>query len=178
MSARYTAELANGLGNLASRGTAMVNRYCEGKLPAAGVASAAETALSDHLTAVLAEAEAAMDRLDFSTAIVAVKGFVDAVNMYVTEQEPWVLAKDEANAERLHTVLYTICESLRAMAVLYFPLMPKTMTDLWDQLGAAATIGNIADQRIGDVARWGQLPAGAPVTKGAGLFPRLEEVAE
>jgi len=178
MSARYTAELANGLGNLASRGTAMVNRYCEGKLPAAGVATAAETALSDHLTAVLAEAEAAMDRLDFSTAIVAVKGFVDAVNMYVTEQEPWVLAKDEANAERLHTVLYTICESLRAMAVLYFPLMPKTMADLWDQLGAATTIGDIADQRVGDVARWGQLPVGAPVTKGAGLFLRLEEASQ
>ena len=178
MSARYVAELANGLGNLASRGTAMVNRYCDGKLPAAGVATAAETALSDQLVAVVAEADAAMDELDFSTAIVAVKGFVDAVNMYVTEQEPWVLAKDEAQAERLHTVLYTICESLRAMSVLYYPLMPNTMAELWNDLGAAATLGSIDDQHIGDVAHWGQLPVGAPVTKGAGLFPRLEEVAE
>ena len=119
-----------------------------------------------------------MDQLDFSTAIVAVKGFVDAVNMYVTEQEPWVLAKDEAQIERLHTVLYTICESLRAMSVLYYPLMPNTMAELWNDLGAAATLGPIEEQRISNVSQWGQLPAGAPVTKGAGLFPRLEEVAE
>ena len=131
------------------------------------------------MTKAAAEAiAAAMDRLDFSTAIVAVKSFVDAVNMYVTEQEPWVLAKDEAQTERLHTVLYTICESLRAMAVLYYPLMPNTMSELWNDLGAAATLGAIADQRVSDVANWGQLPVGAPVTKGAGLFPRLEEVAE
>ncbi|MDD2857550.1 MAG: methionine--tRNA ligase [Candidatus Nanopelagicales bacterium] len=175
MSARYTAELANGLGNLASRGTAMVNRYCDGLLPAAGEATAAEHALVEQLERVVAVADEAMDRLDFSTAIVEVKGFIDAVNMYVTEQEPWVLAKDEAQQARLHTVLYTICESLRAVAVLYQPLMPKTMSDLWDQLGAAATLGPIAEQRIGDAARWGQLPAGAPVVKGAGLFPRLEE---
>ena len=176
MSARYTAELANGLGNLASRGTAMVNRYCEGRLPEAGDAGPAELALSEQLGRVVAEAEAAMDLLDFSTAILAIKGFVDAVNMYVTEQEPWVLAKDPGQAARLHTVLYSICESLRAMAVLYFPLMPKAMTDLWSQLGAESQLGPIQAQRIGEVAQWGQLPSGALVTKGAGLFPRLEEV--
>ncbi len=178
MSARYTAELANGLGNLASRGTAMVNRYCEGLLPAAGEQGAAEKALSDHLARVVDEAEAAMDLLDFSAAIVAVKGFVDAVNMYVTEQEPWVLAKDETQIARLHTVLYAICESLRAMAVLYFPLMPKAMADLWSQLGAEAALGPIGEQRVGEIARWGQLPQGTLITKGNGLFPRLEEVGE
>ncbi|MDO9484903.1 MAG: methionine--tRNA ligase [Actinomycetota bacterium] len=178
MSARYTAELANGLGNLASRGTAMVNRYCEGLLPEPGKPGAAELALSDHLARVVDEAESAMDVLDFSAAIVAVKGFVDAVNMYVTEQEPWVLAKDESQAARLHTVLYSICESLRAMAVLYYPLMPKAMADLWSQLGAEAPLGPIREQRIGEVARWGQLPAGTVITKGNGLFPRLEEVGQ
>ena len=178
MSARYTAELANGLGNLASRGTAMVNRYCEGQLPSAGVRGPAEHALSQHLVRVVHEAEASMDQLDFSAAIMAVKGFVDAVNMYVTEQEPWVLAKDPAQTERLHAVLYSICESLRAIAVLYYPLMPKAMADLWSQLGAEAVLGPIAQQRIGEVARWGQLPQGTVITKGNGLFPRLEEAAE
>ena len=119
-----------------------------------------------------------MDQLDFSAAIMAVKGFVDAVNMYVTEQEPWVLAKDPAQTERLHAVLYSICESLRAIAVLYYPLMPKAMADLWSQLGAEAVLGPIAQQRIGEVARWGQLPQGTVITKGNGLFPRLEEAAE
>ena len=56
--------------------------------------------------------------------------------------------------------------------------MPNTMAELWNDLGAAATLGPIEEQRISNVSQWGQLPAGAPVTKGAGLFPRLEEVAE
>jgi methionyl-tRNA synthetase len=86
-----------------------------------------------------------------------------------------VLAKDPSQADRLHTVLYTIVESLRAVAVLYNPVMPVAMADLWRQLGAEAALGPIADQRITDVATWGQLPAGTVVTKGDALFPRLEE---
>lgn len=174
MSARYTAELANGLGNLASRATAMVGRYCEGVLPAATADGEAERALQELLVAAAANADAAMVALDFSTGITAVKEFIEAVNGYVTEQEPWVLAKDPANRARLETVLYTICESLRAIAVLYNPLMPKKMQDLWGQLGADG-LGALADQRIDGVAVWGQLPVGASVTKGDSLFPRLEE---
>jgi methionyl-tRNA synthetase len=71
-------------------------------------------------------------------------------------------------------VLYTICEALRAIAVLYNPVMPKAMASLWEQLGAAADLGPIAEQRIADVAAWGQLPAGARVTKGDALFPRID----
>ena len=178
MSARYTAELANGLGNLASRATAMVNKYCDGALPAAGELTDADLHLTSMLARVAAEADDAMLALDFSTGILAVKEFIDAVNLYVTEQAPWVLAKDEANAGRLHTVLNTICESLRAIAVLYHPVMPKTMRELWTQLGAEQALGPIGEQRVQDAGRWGQLPAGATVTKGAALFPRLEDPAE
>jgi methionyl-tRNA synthetase len=175
MSARYNAELANGLGNLASRCTAMVQRYREGSLPAAGATTAAETQLHDHLVRVAADADAAMLALDFSTGIGHVRTFVDAVNLYVTEQQPWVLAKDEAQAERLDTVLYTIAEALRAIAVLYNPVMPKAMASMWEQLGADVSLGPIGEQSVIDVARWGQLPAGSVVTKGAALFPRLED---
>ena len=175
MHARYTAELANGLGNLASRATAMVNKYCDGSLPAAGAVTDAERPIVDGLGDVVAAADRGFGELDFSTAIAAVKQYIDAVNLYVTETEPWAVAKDPANAERLHTILYTICESLRAIAVLYHPLMPTTMSSLWQQLGADAAIGPIADQRVADISRWGQLPAGATITKGAALFPRLEE---
>ena len=177
MSARYTAELANGLGNLASRATAMVNKYCDGRLPAAGVLTAAEEMLRTQLAEVTEQADTAIVALDFATGIVAVKQFIDAVNLYVTEQAPWVLAKDPANEERLHTVLNSICESLRGIAVLYYPLMPKAMESLWSQLGADAAIGAIADQRIDSVGTWGQLPAGSVVTKGESLFPRLDDVA-
>jgi methionyl-tRNA synthetase len=177
MTARYTAELANGLGNLASRATAMVERYRDGVLPAAHDLADAERTLVDALASTVATADDRFGALDFSAGIVAVKEFVDLVNVYVTEQQPWVLAKDDANAARLDVVLATVCESLRAIAVLFNPVMPKAMSALWEQLGAEAQLGPIAEQRIADVARWSQLPPGARVTKGAALFPRIDESA-
>ena len=64
---------------------------------------------------------------------------------------------------------------MRAVAVLLDPVMPETSRKLWDSLGAEASLGALADQRIQDSGEWGRLPAGATVTKGAVLFPRLEE---
>jgi methionyl-tRNA synthetase len=177
MSARYTAELANGLGNLASRGAAMVGKYCAGVLPEPTAYTDAETELQSLLARTAVAADEAMLALDFQTGIGAVKQLVDAVNVYVTEQAPWVLAKDEADLARLHTVLYTICESLRAIAVLHHAVMPKATASLWEQLGADAALGGLGDQLVTDAGRWGQLPVGAKVTKGANLFPRIEETA-
>lgn len=175
MSARYTSELANGLGNLASRATAMVGKYCDGVLPSGGDLGPDEVALAELLRDAAGTADHAVLALDFSTGIVAIKDFVDAVNGYVTEQAPWVLAKDPASAERLHTVLYAVCESLRAIAVLYHPLMPKATASLWGALGAEAKMGPIGVQRIQDAGQWGQLPPGVVVAKGDSLFPRLED---
>ena len=178
MSARYTAELANGLGNLASRATAMVEKYRNGELPAAGTLGEPERRIVEALAAVVPQADSAMRALDFAGGIAAVRGIVDLVNLYVTEAEPWVLAKDSANAERLDTVLNTMCEALRAIAVLYNPVMPTAMSELWSQLGADRSIGPIAEQRIDAVATWGQLPAGTSVRKGEALFPRLADPSE
>jgi len=181
MSARYTAELANGLGNLASRATAMVARYCDGVLPAAGDLTSADRVLVEALRTTVEQADAAMLRLDFSAGIASVKEFVDAVNLYVTEQEPWKVAKavdEPAQVERLHTILYVMSESLRALAVLYNPLMPKAMSSLWSQLGADNALGPIDSQHVQSAATWGQLPAGTIVTKGESLFPRLEDPEE
>lgn len=99
------------------------------------------------------------------------------VNGYITEQEPWKVAKDESEEgkARLATILYTAAESLRAVAVLLNPIMPETSQALWDSLGAEASLGALASQPVQSSATWGQLPAGATVTKGAVLFPRLEE---
>ena len=174
MSARYTAELANGLGNLASRATAMINRYCEGNLPAPDVYSPAEQALIDMLATIVPAADTAFDELDFATAIGHVRGFIEAVNGYVTDVEPWVLAKDPANTARLHTVLYTICECLRAIAVLYNAVMPTAMQSMWEQIGGS-DLGPLGEQRIAAVAEWGQLRPGSRITKGDALFPRLED---
>ena len=173
MSARYKSELADQFGNLASRLTSMVGRYRDGVLPA----PVDEPVLADALVSAVAAAETAIDEVDLQGALEAVMGFVRVTNNYVTEREPWKLAKDEANAAELDAVLYSTAEALRATAVLLNPVIPKAAALLWTALGAEASLGALGDQRLGDVARWGQLPAGAAVTKAEQLFPRLEEPA-
>ncbi len=170
MSARYTSELANDFGNLASRLAAMVEKYCGGVLPA--VAQDAELAASLKVT--VAKADAAMQELDFQGGITAIMDFCKQVNGFVTIKEPWILAKDPANQAVLEDVLYNTAESLRALAVLLHPVMPATTEILWESLGAKASLGEIDTQKISDVATWGQLPQGATVTKTPVLFPRLE----
>jgi methionyl-tRNA synthetase len=170
MSARYTSELANDFGNLASRLAAMVEKYCGGILPAVSHDSSLESALS----VVVEKADAAICALDFQGGINAIMEFCKRVNGYVTEKEPWKLAKDSANRGELESVLYNTAESLRALAVLFNAVMPGTCEILWQSLGAHETLGLIGNQRIDHLAIWGQLPAGAVVTKSAVLFPRLD----
>jgi methionyl-tRNA synthetase len=170
MSARYTSELANDFGNLASRLAAMVEKYCEGKLPA----KSNDIGLESALVQTVAKADAAMVALDFQGGINAVMDFCKKVNGYVTEKEPWILAKDPANKVALEEVLYNTAESLRALAVLLHPVMPATTEILWESLGANHAIGPISGQVIQNVATWGLLPPGTTITKTPVLFPRLE----
>ena len=170
MSARYTSELANDFGNLASRLAAMIEKYCGGKVPAV----AQDATLSAALTATVEKCDAAMVALDFQGGINAVMDFCKQVNGFVTIKEPWILAKDPANQGLLEEVLYNTAESLRALAVLLHPVMPATTEILWESLGAKAALGEIGAQPISGVATWGQLPPGATVTKTPVLFPRLE----
>ena len=173
MSARYTLELANDFGNLASRSAAMIEKYCGGALPA--VSKDAE--LEDALKQTVLTADAAMCALDFQGGILAIMDFCKKVNGYVTEKEPWILAKDPSNKAVLEEVLYNTAESLRALAVLLNPVMPDTCEILWQSLGAQPTLGDLNAQTISTVAQWGQLPKGAVVTKTPVLFPRLEVTA-
>jgi len=174
MAARYTSELANDFGNLASRLIAMIEKYCDGAIPAISHDATLEAALAT----ATATADAAIVALDFQGGINAIMDFCKRVNGYVTEQEPWVLAKDPANKAALDEVLYNTAEAIRALAVLLHPVMPATTETLWSSLGADLTLGAIDVQSIGKVAQWGQLPEGSKVIKGAVLFPRLEEKAD
>jgi methionyl-tRNA synthetase len=174
MAARYTSELANDFGNLASRLIAMIEKYCDGAIPAL----AHDATLEAALATASAHADTAIVALDFQGGINAIMDFCKRVNGYVTEQEPWVLAKDPSNKAALDAVLYNTAEAIRALAVLLHPVMPATTETLWSSLGADLTLGPIGAQSIGKVAQWGQLPAGSKVTKGAVLFPRLEEKAD
>jgi methionyl-tRNA synthetase len=181
MSARYTSELANGLGNLASRVTAMTERYFGGSLPAADAATTAEESVADAAAQAVALADERFLGLDFAGGLTAAGDLVAALNGYLTEQEPWKVAKametDPVARARVGTVLATSAEGLRVVAVLLNATMPATAEKLWAMLGAEPRLGSLAAQRIQDAGRWGQLPAGATVTKGDALFPRLEEEA-
>ena len=171
MGARYTSELANDFGNLASRIIAMIEKYCDGAIPAI----ARDEELATLLAAQVERADAAMCALDFQGGIGAIMDFCKRINGYVTEKEPWAMAKDPANQGELEKVLYNTADAVRALAVLLHPVMPTTTQTLWESLGAHETLGDIKGQKIADVAIWGQLPTGSRVTKGAVLFPRLEE---
>jgi methionyl-tRNA synthetase len=172
MAARYTSELANDFGNLASRLIAMIDKYCAGKIPDI----AKDDQLADLLAQTVERADEAFCALDFQGGINAIMDFCKRVNGYVTEQQPWVVAKNAANKNQLDKILYNTAESLRALAVLLHPIMPAVTEKLWQSLGANKSIGAISNQRIDAVAKWGQLTAGSIVTKTDVLFPRLEEV--
>ena len=170
MSARYTSELANDFGNLASRLAAMVEKYCGGVLPAV----AQDDSLSSALKECVDKADSAITALDFQGGINAIMDYCKRVNGYVTSTEPWILAKDPANQRAVEDILYNTAESLRALSVLLHPIMPATTEILWESLGANDSLGAIGAQKVSDIARWGQLPAGATITKTPVLFPRLE----
>jgi methionyl-tRNA synthetase len=166
MAARYQSELADQLGNLASRLTSMVERYREGVLPAGTL----DADLQASLDRTVAEADAWIDDLDFQAALGSIMQFVKTVNGYVTERAPWKVAKDPEKAQELDDILYSTADALRAMAVLLVSFMPKAMQLLWESLGAP---GELSEARISDITT-DHLPAGSKVHKGPILFPRLD----
>ena len=170
MSARYTSELANDFGNLASRLTAMVEKYCDGVLPN----RANSEALESSLKSTVELADKAICALDFQGGINAIMDFCKEVNGYVTATEPWAVAKDPARKSELDAILYNTAESLRALAILLHPIMPISTRKLWGYLGAEDSLGALGKQLISKVSDWGQLVPGSKVSKGEILFPRLD----
>ncbi|WP_022900481.1 methionine--tRNA ligase [Humibacter albus] len=177
LSARYQAELANGFGNLASRVIAMLQRYFDGEVPAAGDPGESDLHVQQTVAEATKDADAAMQRFAIHDALAAIWRVVDELNGYITEQEPWALAKDEGNRARLQTVLYTAAEGLRALAVLLSPVVPQATAKLWAALGASDALGELTAQPLRDAGRWGQLPAGIRVEALEALFPRIDQAA-
>ena len=172
LSARYNSELANGFGNLASRVIAMINKYFDGAVPAPSEYQEADLAIQRVAKDAVDGANAAIDKVAIHEAIAKVWTLVDELNNYITVQAPWVLAKDEADRERLATVLYTTAEGLRLLAVLLNPIVPKAAQKLWVSIGTS--LGELSEQRI-QQADWGLLPAGTKLGELEVLFPRVEE---
>jgi methionyl-tRNA synthetase len=167
---RHNADLANGLGNLASRVLAMLGSSYDGVVPEPGSIDAA-----DDLPAVVADAMRRYDELvldvQIQPAIEAVWGIVDRANGYLVEKAPWKLAKDPTTSEELAGVLYAAAEVLRVLAVAISPLMPSASTRLWEQLGIEDPLEG---QALPGAAAWGGLVPGTRTVKGEALFPRLD----
>jgi len=156
---RYTSELANGLGNLASRTLSMVARFRGGVAPALAPEADAEVeqAVGGYV--------AAMDAHRLHEGAAAAFGLVWHANAYVAEVQPWIVAKDESRGAELDAALYAMVRYLAIVAVLFFPFMPGKMGELWRRVAGERPMPGIAALPTLDVAGWA-MEAGDP------LFPR------
>src|SRR5690606_5602017 len=135
----------------------------------------ADLAIQRTVADAASAADAAIERFAIHEAIASIWTIVDELNGYITDQEPWVLAKDDATRPRLGTVLYTASEGLRALAVLLAPVMPKATAKLWEALGAEELLGVLGEQPIRDAGSWGALTPGMRIRPLEALFPRIDE---
>ena len=162
---RYNTELANEYGNLASRTLAMIGRYRDGVVPDARPAAEVAAEFEGLREAVCER----LDAVEITPALDEVWRRIKLLNRYVTEEEPWQLSKDEAQAERLDEVLYTLAEGLRVVSVLLHPFMPRTAERLLEALGRE-------DLSL-DAAQLGAVGGGAELGELGQLFPRVEAEA-
>ncbi len=167
---RHNADLANGLGNLASRVLAMLGSYFEGAVPEPTVEGAAAD-LPEVAAGAATRFQEHMEAVGLTPALGAVWDIVSRANRYLVEKEPWALAKDEERRGEVASILYAAAETLRILAVLISPIMPSAAGRLWEQLGMGDPL---AAQRLPKAAGWGQLAPGTKTVKGESLFPRLD----
>ena len=168
--ARYNSDLANGLGNLASRTLTMIAKYCGGVIPDAGGYDGGIARLS---TEVITQTVACYEGLEFSRALEAVWSLQSAVDKYIVDKKPWDLAEksDLDSKKLLGEVLYTAAEALRIAVVLLYPALPRSAEKIWRQLGQTESLPAQRLDRLG----WGQLRAGQQIGKIEAVFPRLDK---
>ena len=174
---RYNSDLANGIGNLASRTLTMINRYFHGEVPYpshAAAATAQDKYVADFARTVIKGAGAWYDQFGFSRALETIWSLIAEVDKYIVENEPWSLGEkqDEDSRSRLATVLYTSAEALRIATVLAHPVIPDATAKIWAQMG----LGDIKKVDLSQLA-WGQLRLGTKLGEVQPVFPRADKSA-
>jgi methionyl-tRNA synthetase len=160
---RYNSDLANGLGNLASRTLNMIAQYRGSVVPASAPPPEA-------LGSTIADVAASYERFEFSKALDAVWALLSWADKYIVEQAPWKLAKDPQAAARLDQTLYTAAEVVRLAAVLLYPVIPDSARKIWAQLGMSGDLESVRIDRL----KWGQLPARQKIGELGAVFPRFD----
>ncbi len=162
-------DLANDLGNLVSRTTAMVEKYFGGTLPAERESSDADCDLKTMASTLRDRYEAEMEHFQFQNALEQIFKTIQRANKYIDENAPWTLAKDPANRARLATVMYNLLETIRICAVLLTPFIPDSAEKIFDQIGACPCCRTWEKANV-----WGSLRPDVTVHKGEALFPRID----
>jgi methionyl-tRNA synthetase len=178
---RYNSDLANDLGNLASRTLTMIARYFRGEVPYPSKTAAhseADTAIAKFAAETISNFNAQFREYQFSRALETAWGLIGAVNKYIVEMEPWIVAEkaekdnDEESRARLATILYTSAEALRIVTALAHPVLPQSTAQIWKQLGLK-DIAKINPAAI----KWGELKLGTKLGAIEAVFPRADKSA-
>jgi methionyl-tRNA synthetase len=170
--ARKNSDLANDLGNLFSRSTAMLMKYTQGVVPRPGPMQPADEELRLVATVMVSRFQETFSNFQFHLGLQAIWELISHANKYIVRNEPWALATDPAKAERLATVLYNLAECLRLLTLVLAPVMPETTGKMAAGLGF-----NPGDPRIDNLDQggaWGLIPPGITLRKIEALFPRID----
>lgn len=180
---RANADLASGLGNLASRTFSMISKYRDGKIPNGKIAE--ENYLAARRASVAPDDQEFVsiiehgrdeflrrfDRFEFSQGLETIWSVIARIDKMISDSKPWVLANDPSQNETLNAVLYRAVETLRWIAVMLYPVMPESARRVYEQIGLCGDLSAIDPASL----KWGELAPGTVITPAEGIFPRIDK---